>query len=65
METKVKDLTANQLRSLVSDTVRGTMEDLIEDLLALSSKEYLKSIEEARDDYKKGKVKSLEEVLNV
>jgi hypothetical protein len=59
METKVKDLTANQLRSLVSDTVRGTMEDLIEDLLALSSKEYLKSIEETRDDYKKGKVKSL------
>ena len=64
METKVKDLTANQLRSLVSDTVRGTMEDLIEDLLALSSKEYLKSIEEARDDYKKGKEKSLEEVIN-
>ena len=59
METKVKDLTANQLRSLVSDTVRGTMEDLIEDLLALSSKEYLKSIEQARDDYIKGKVKSL------
>jgi hypothetical protein len=59
METKVKDLTIGELRSLISDTVKETMEDLVEDILALSSPKYLRSIEEARRDYKEGKVKSL------
>jgi len=65
METKVKDLTVGELQSLISDTVREAMEDLIEDLLALSSDEYLRSIEEARSDYKAGKVKYLEELVDV
>lgn len=55
METKVKDLTVGELRFLVSDTVRAVMEDLIEDVMALSSDGYLKSIEEARSDSKKVK----------
>ena len=38
---------------------------LIEDILALSSDEYLRSIEEARTDYKEGKVKYLEEIFDV
>jgi len=38
------------------------MEDLIEDILALSSDDYLKSTEETRSDYKEGKVKYLEEI---
>jgi hypothetical protein len=63
METKVSDLTVGELQSLISDTARGAMEDVIEDILALSSDEYLRSIEEARSDYKEGKVKSLEELL--
>ncbi len=37
--------------------------DFFEDLLALSSKEYLKSIRRAREDYKHGKVFSHEEVF--
>jgi len=65
METKVKDLTVGELQSLISDTVRGAMEDLIEDLSALSSDEYLRSIEEARSDYKEGNVKHLEDVFDV
>ena len=65
METKVKDLTIGELRFLVSDTVRAVMEDLIEEVMALSSDEYLKSIEEARSDYKEGKVKELEEIFDV
>jgi len=65
METKVKDLTIGELRSLISDTVKETMEDLIEDILALSSPRYLRSIEQARNDYKEGKVKSLEELFDV
>ena len=65
METKVKDLTVGELRSLISDAVRGAMEDLIEDILALSSEKYLRSIEEARSDYREGKVKYLEETFDV
>lgn len=37
--------------------------DLFEDLLALSSPSYLKSIKEAREDYKKGKFSTLDEVI--
>jgi hypothetical protein len=63
METKVKDLTAGELQSLISATVRGVLEDLIEDIQALSSDEYLRSIEEARNDYNEGKVKYIEDVF--
>jgi len=65
METKVKDLTVGELQSLISATVRGVLEDLIEDIQALSSDEYLRSIEEARNDYKEGKVKYLKDVFKV
>lgn len=65
MSTKIKDLSVEELQSLISDTVRGTMEDLMEDMLALSSSEYLSSIEEARRDYRKGKVKHFEDVFDV
>jgi hypothetical protein len=65
METRIKDLTIGEFRSLISDTVKEAMEDLIEDILALSSDEYLRSVEEARNDYKEGKIKSLEEIFHV
>ncbi len=60
--TKLKDLTVDEFRTLISNSVRESMEDLLEDLTALSSKEYLTSIREAREDYKHGRVKSLEEI---
>jgi len=62
---KVKDLTTRELKLLISDTVKETVEDVMEDLLALSSEQYLKSIEEARRDYKEGRTKTFEEVFNV
>ena len=37
--------------------------DFFEDLLALTSKSYLKSIKQAREDIKKGRVKSMDEVF--
>lgn len=61
MKTRVMDLTIEELQSLISDTVKSTLEDL----LALSSDEYLRSIEEARKDYKEGKVKYIEEMFDV
>ena len=65
METKVKDLTVGEFQSLISNTVRRAMEDSIEDMIALSSEEYLRSIEEARRDYKEGRVKQFEEIFDV
>ncbi len=60
--TKLRDLTVEEFKSLVSATIKENMEDLIEDLTALSSKEYLTSIREAREDYKHGRVKRIEEI---
>ncbi|MHC1636242.1 MAG: hypothetical protein ACXQTS_06470 [Candidatus Methanospirareceae archaeon] len=65
MEMKVKDLTVGELKSLISDTIKESLEDLVEDIVALSSDEYLRSIEEARTDYKEGRIKYLEEISDV
>jgi len=65
MEMKVKDLTVRELKSLISDTIKESFEDLIEDIVALSSEEYLRSIEEARTDYKEGRIKYFEEISDV
>ena len=65
MEMKVKDLTVGELKSLISDTIKESLEDLIEDIVALSSDEYLRSIEEARSDYKRGRIKYFEEISDV
>ncbi len=54
-----------ELHSLISDTVKETTEDFIEDILALSNDDYLYSINEARSDYKEGKIKNFEEVFDV
>ncbi len=65
MEMKVKDLTVGELKSLISDTIKESLEDVVEDMLALSSDEYLRSIKEARTDYKEGRTKYLEEISDV
>ena len=62
MKTSVKDLTVEELKKVISDVVRETLEEFLEDIEALYSTQYLKSIEEARTDYKAGRVKSLEKV---
>ena len=61
----VKDLSTEELQALISSTVRETMEDFMENMLALSSENYLRSIEEARRDYKEGRIKPIEEVFDV
>ncbi len=64
METAktLKDLTVEEFKILISDTIKENVEDLVEDVAALSNREYLKSIEEAREDYRQGRVKHLEEI---
>jgi hypothetical protein len=61
MEKKVKDLTTQELKDLVSGIVKETMEEFIEDMLVLASKDYLLAIEEAKGDDKGGRVKQIDE----
>jgi len=65
MDTKIKDLTVEEFRSLLSDTLKEAMDDWKEDMLALSSQGYIDSIKESRKEYKEGKFKNLEDILNV
>jgi len=57
MKNKISYLTIDKLKNLISSIVHETMEDFLEDLKALSSKDYVNSIKEAREDYKAGDVK--------
>ena len=63
--TAVKDLTTEELQTLIKTTVEETMQELMEDLLALNNPTYLSSIEEARNDYQTGHVKRFEDVFRV
>ena len=65
METKVKDLSVQAFKNLIAVTVRETMEELNEDLLALGSETYLRSIEEARKDWRAGRTVPFQEVFDV
>lgn len=62
---KLKDMDEEELKLLIKESVREAAEDLIEDLIALSSKDFLKSIEDARNDYKQGNIKHFEELFDV
>ena len=63
MNTKISDLTIDELKDLISKTVQETMEDYLEDLKALSSKDYINSVKEAREDYKAGNYKNFDEAF--
>jgi hypothetical protein len=61
----VKELTTEELQTLIKITVAEAMQEWMEDLQALNNPTYLASIEAARDDYRAGRVKSFEEVFGV
>ena len=63
--SKVTELTIEELKLLISETVKETLEDMLENVQALSSKSYIDSIKEARAEYKVGKVKKLKDLRNV
>jgi len=63
MDTKIYDLTVVELKNLISKTVREVIEDYLEDLQALNSKDYINSVKEAREDYKSGNYKDFNEVF--
>ncbi len=63
MNSKISDLTVDELKNLITTTVHEAIEDYLEDLKALSSKDYVNSIREAREDYKAGDHKDFNEVF--
>ena len=63
MDTKISDLTVNELKELIATTVQETIEDYLEDLKALTSKDYINSIREAREEYKAGDYKDYNDLL--
>jgi hypothetical protein len=64
MATYVKDMSTDDLREMIEDTVRQTLENYLEDVQGLSSVAYLDSIAEAREDYRQGRTVSLEDLMN-
>ena len=62
---KVSDLTIEQLKKIVDELVKQNLEDIVEDIEALTSKRFIKSIEKSRKEYKEGKFKTFEEVFDV
>jgi hypothetical protein len=57
MVIKVSELTVDELKEIISDSVKDSIEDILEDIMALRNEEYVRSIEEARDDHREGRVK--------
>lgn len=61
----IKDLSVDEFKFLITNATKEALEDVIEDISALSSKKYIKSIKEARRDYKEGRVKRFEDVFKI
>jgi hypothetical protein len=63
MNEKISDLSVEEFRTLIIDTVNETMEHFFEDAEALRSESFISSIEAARADYASGKVNTLEQAF--
>lgn len=64
-DTKLNELTVAEFKLLISESVKDVIENLLEDIEASQSKSYLDSIREAREDYKAGRLTSLDDLENV
>jgi hypothetical protein len=60
MEAKVSNLTVTELKDIISNVVEEKIEYVIEDMKSLLDVDFQKSIEEARKEYKEGKVTSID-----
>ncbi|MBI4826087.1 MAG: hypothetical protein HY807_06655 [Nitrospirae bacterium] len=62
IEVKVP-ISSDEIIEAVKKMKKHERESFIEDLLAVTSPDYLKSVKEARVDYKAGKTKSHKEIF--
>lgn len=58
-------MTVKELKFLLNRIVKDSLADAVEDVEALASKRYIKSIEQARKEYKEGQCQRLEDVIDV
>ncbi|MCG3199042.1 MAG: hypothetical protein GHCLOJNM_03551 [bacterium] len=65
MATHVSELSIEEFKELISESVRTSFEDMLEDYTAMGSPEFLRSIAEAREQYKRGDVTPLEQLSGV
>ena len=65
MVQKIKDLTTDEFKELNSTTIQQIVDEAVEDILALSSPDFIDSIKRARQERKEGKVKKPEELVDV
>lgn len=63
MGAKVSDLSLEELKQLIAETVAEAMEDFMEDIEALRSESFVRSIEEAREDYRSGRTQPMEQAF--
>jgi hypothetical protein len=61
--TLLKDLSIEEFKSLMIGIVKEAVQEEMEDIAALASPLYQQSIQQARDDYKNGKVKSFSDIF--
>lgn len=61
-EMKISELTVGELKILIDLAVKDSIENLVENSEALSSESFMKSINEAREDYSRGDFVKLEDV---
>ncbi|HMQ78411.1 MAG TPA: hypothetical protein PKE39_12400 [Ignavibacteria bacterium] len=64
MNEKVNELTVDELRNLISNVVQEKLDDMLEDVKLMLDSEYVNSIKEAREEYKQGKVTSIDDILS-
>lgn len=65
MATHVSELSIEEFKELISESVRTSFEDMLEDYTAMGRPEFLRSIAEAREQYKRGDVTPLEQLSGV
>jgi hypothetical protein len=63
--SKVADLSVEDFKKLVHESVEESIEDYLDDIKALMSPEYVESIKRAREDFKEGRAKTLEKAFGV
>jgi hypothetical protein len=58
-------MTDEELQALIANTIKETMQEIVEDILALNNESYLSSIEQARADYQAGRVITFKDAFDV
>jgi hypothetical protein len=62
MDTVINNISPDELKSYIKESLREVLEDYLEDIRANASNEYILSVNEARKDYQSGKTLTLDKL---